>query len=106
MRDPVSAIIGLSLIFFVALFFYIIGLIFKAIFKKRPEKPPDNIIKDNNLLNNNNRITLEKKSGYAVYDSITKCPHCAKEYPILNCHINKKTFCKNCNNFFIIKGEN
>lgn len=99
----VGQVIGLSTLFMIALFCYIIAAIFKFIFRKIRESMNQNNSNDKHLSVNNNNTIYLKKPRNTIYDSIVKCPYCGKEYPIRNYHFNKNTFCRNCNNFFIIK---
>jgi hypothetical protein len=104
-NDAARSIIGMAGVFFVALFCYIVCLIFKFIARKIRESSSQNNSQYNRLSAQNNRSISIETPGYAVYDAIIKCPYCGQEYPIQNDQINKKSFCKNCDKFFIIRLE-
>jgi hypothetical protein len=120
-----DSVAALAVIFILFFFCYLIALGLKMAFGKKPKANDQNASSNNNFPIQNYRSATDKNRshvlnglpaqyvkaaadkmrGYEIYDSITKCPYCSTEYPIMNCHINKTTFCKICNNFFVIKTE-
>ncbi|MDR1086274.1 MAG: hypothetical protein LBP22_15815 [Deltaproteobacteria bacterium] len=99
MKTILGAIGILFIIFFVWLvakaFQSMVNFVVKTVYDAK-----NRIKKDNNV--SADRITYRRNDNFIVYDYLTECPFCKRQFPIKDNYIGKKTYCKNCSNLFVV----